>query len=474
MKKILIPAIILTFITIPCCRKAPAAIPQGEWKYDIVFNGTVIGSAVKTDSLEGNNFKSEMYMEMNVGTIKNSSRQVVVETTGCEPVSLEYTSSIVNGKDTQTTSKKFTFNGREVKGVDDGRVFTTTIDRPFYLEGNYFIREMIRNKFKTGTQVEGWLYDPMEELDKPSLFRMRLKNTDTVTVGNKDVKVYILEETAHYKNILWYVDGEGVVQKVVISMLNNRLELVLRSGLVKSTREAAPLNMKAFTIRPDNMTQAVYSRQITRYELASTDADFSLPATATQRIIEKKSSASGVSIIVESGPGNASVQEQGQYLEATRYLDYDSPEMIKVVERFRNSSDPVRDIERFVHNHITDKLIGIPLLPASRIYAGRAGDCTEHAVLSIALLRSLGIPSRAVVGMILVKNFSGNRDVFVYHMWTEAMVNGRWQIVDATRPGDIHPSRYIALAYHNLKTEMPGEYLEAVSSVQNMTVKVMQ
>lgn len=476
MKRILLFLFISVFIALPCCRKAPAAIPQGEWNYDIMLNDTVIGSATRTESIEGVNFKSELTMEMGVGTIRNSVKQVVIETINCEPVSLEITSSMINGKDRQVSRKKVSFNGREIRGEDDGRAFSATIDRPFYLdEGKYFIREMIRKKFRTGSQVEAWMYDPMEELDKPVLFRMRVRGTDTITIGDASVKVYVLEEVAHYKNVLWYVDEEGVLQKIVISMLNTRMEMVRRSGSIKSGAENSRLKIDAFIVHPSNVTPALYAAQVTRYELKSADVEFSLPQTASQFIIEKKVSSDGVSIVVESGTaGDTVAPSGGMYLEATRYLDYDSPVLAAKKESFTASADPIRDIERFVNDHIKDKLIGIPLIPASNVFQGRAGDCTEHAVLSIALLRASGIPARAVVGMILTENFEGNRDVFVYHMWAEAWRNGKWDIVDATRPGAVHPNRYIALAYHTLKTEMPADYLKAISSVQNMAVSVIR
>jgi hypothetical protein len=55
-------------------------------------------------------------------------------------------------------------------------------------------------------------------------------------------------------------------------------------------------------------------------------------------------------------------------------------------------------------------------------------------------------------------------------MWVEALKDGRWILVDATRPHDFYPNRYIALAYHNLMTEMPIDYLRAVSAIQEMKI----
>ena len=115
----------------------------------------------------------------------------------------------------------------------------------------------------------------------------------------------------------------------------------------------------------------------------------------------------------------------------------------------------------------------MPLIPAALILKSKAGDCTEHSVLTIAILRSLKIPSRAVVGLILSEKFLTEENVFVYHMWVEAYENDRWVLVDSTRPDSINHNRYIALCYHSLKTEAPMEYLSAMSTVQNLNITML-
>ena len=62
------------------------------------------------------------------------------------------------------------------------------------------------------------------------------------------------------------------------------------------------------------------------------------------------------------------------------------------------------------------------------------------------------------------------KNVFVFHMWAEACVDGKWLLADATRPGDLHPHRYITFAQHSLKAEMPLEYLGAVSAIRDLAV----
>ncbi len=114
------------------------------------------------------------------------------------------------------------------------------------------------------------------------------------------------------------------------------------------------------------------------------------------------------------------------------------------------------------------------MLPASAILKNRTGDCTEHSVLTAALLRACGIPARCVVGVILSEDFNGKKNVFVYHMWVEAFYNKRWIQVDSTRPGSLHLNRYIAFTYHSLTTEMPMDYMSAISSLTDLTITRIQ
>src|SRR4029077_11471295 len=58
------------------------------------------------------------------------------------------------------------------------------------------------------------------------------------------------------------------------------------------------------------------------------------------------------------------------------------------------------------------------------------GDCTEHAVLTAAMCRAAGVPSRTALGLIYVDSNRG--PALGFHMWTEVWVDGQWLPIDAT------------------------------------------
>jgi hypothetical protein len=70
------------------------------------------------------------------------------------------------------------------------------------------------------------------------------------------------------------------------------------------------------------------------------------------------------------------------------------------------------------------------LAPADHVARTLRGDCTEFAMLTAAMCRAEGIPSRTAVGLIYADVHSG--PVFAFHMWTEIWVDGKWIGLDAT------------------------------------------
>jgi len=66
---------------------------------------------------------------------------------------------------------------------------------------------------------------------------------------------------------------------------------------------------------------------------------------------------------------------------------------------------------------------------ASVVASQRSGDCTEYAVLTAALARSLGLSARVIIGTVIVEQ-TDHVNAFG-HAWTEVWHNGQWHIVDS-------------------------------------------
>jgi len=238
-----------------------------------------------------------------------------------------------------------------------------------------------------------------------------------------------------------------------------------------------PLDPSFYFVPLKKVSKQLYIKNKSKFKILTNDS-ISLPETSTQRIIGNSQNKNNYSIVIETGNNTEfNKQKSGdnkKHLVNTRLLNTDDPIIIKLKERFKNSKNILDDVEKFVNEYINNKIIGLPIISASEILKNKSGDCTEHTILAISILRSLGIPARGVMGMLLSEEFSGNKDVFVYHMWGEAYTNGKWNLLDATRPEEKHPNRYIAFAYHHLQTEMPLSYLKAVSAMKTLAVEYVE
>src|SRR5262249_14905312 len=68
---------------------------------------------------------------------------------------------------------------------------------------------------------------------------------------------------------------------------------------------------------------------------------------------------------------------------------------------------------------------------ASDVLRRMRGDCTEHSLLTVALMRAAGIPARRVDGVVYLVNDEDHVPALYWHEWVEAYV-GEWIQLDPT------------------------------------------
>ena len=54
------------------------------------------------------------------------------------------------------------------------------------------------------------------------------------------------------------------------------------------------------------------------------------------------------------------------------------------------------------------------------------------------MLRADGIAARVASGLVYADQFAGSDDIFGWHMWTQALIDGHWVDYDATLPTRYH------------------------------------
>jgi hypothetical protein len=163
----------------------------------------------------------------------------------------------------------------------------------------------------------------------------------------------------------------------------------------------------------------------------------------------------------------------GRWLEPTFLVDHDQPVLISLRDDFRAARPIGREISvpelaAFVDARV-EPVPGHGWEPASLTARSLRGDCTEHAVLTAALARSLGIPARVVVGMVIVR--PGERYAAVGHAWAELREGDHWKIADAALGPLADSARYVALGL--LEDEGPGFLLPLVGTLSAWVSRVV-
>lgn len=213
---------------VPSCRKGADSIPTGTWKYRLLVNGAPLGSAVVSNSKSGGRYISSMEMQMDAGYVRNWTSQKIIETIDFRPIRLEICNkTFQNGEDTEIKTVA-EFNGDTVT-LDTGESKSViTISRPFILEGNYFMNELIKTGFKKGTVIRNYIYEPSVDIEEPVLVLVKVIGREKILVNDhKKSLIHLGFSIENMKNIDSYIDDEGITQKTIITMLNNRLELIL-------------------------------------------------------------------------------------------------------------------------------------------------------------------------------------------------------------------------------------------------------
>ncbi len=168
----------------------------------------------------------------------------------------------------------------------------------------------------------------------------------------------------------------------------------------------------------------------------------SLPSIGAQRILPGETSRT-VQVLVDLDPPSDGLAEDEPtiepYLRASTFVDHRSSGVRRLLAEALGEELPdgppaerAETLRAFVAEYLRDKNLDSILATAGEVAASRSGDCTEHSVLLTALLRATGIPARAVTGLVYVEALAGERDLFGYHMWTQAWIGNRWLDLDAT------------------------------------------
>jgi hypothetical protein len=318
--------------------------------------------------------------------------------------------------------------------------------------------------------------DPLSGPDPQTYTRSGIVR-ETIEVLGNPVEVFrctTVSTSAPGVESVEYLDSRGVPVKLTTTMMGIPFTVVLTDReTAVATGGALPPELMARTfIKPDKRIRSPRTTTRAEYLLSLPDGDMpELPTTGVQRAERLNKLQYRITIDAASPQpaGHAATNEA--YLESSSMLNTQDPRVRELVTRAVGEAPGkpagrAEAMRRFVYGYIRQKDLDVGFATASEVARSRRGDCTEHGVLLAAMLRADGIPARVVSGLIYADRFAGERHIFGYHMWTQALldIEGQptWVDLDATLPDVAFDATHIALMVSPLRD---GETVTSLSAM---------
>ncbi|MFO0880672.1 MAG: transglutaminase-like domain-containing protein [Gemmataceae bacterium] len=335
-----------------------------------------------------------------------------------------------DGKEVQQRVERVK-DGLRIVTKQGGREITRTVPSP-------------RDTIAHHRQLEGWLQGNRKAGD---LFNKYSTSWEEEDVDSKQVY--------HYKERKEILFGglPTLVHSVTINLDGGKLDAVIFSdtrtlsgtmgGLLtlklEPEKEARRMDGKPVDLMP--VTSVIIDREIGRAR--DVDAlkieveglgDFKVPASHRQVVTASKNG-----LLVElkrdfrvEKPAPLTEKQRSFYTRSTPRLQSDQ-ELVKnqaraIVGEEKNPTRAAQKIENWVYKTLR-KSYSDNAETALEILDTKAGDCTEHALLFVALCRAAGIPAREVGGLAYLRGF---KPLFGWHAWAEFHDGHQWVSVDPT------------------------------------------
>lgn len=130
------------------------------------------------------------------------------------------------------------------------------------------------------------------------------------------------------------------------------------------------------------------------------------------------------------------LQDQRElFLQSTHMINWNN-DMFAINKAKELTKNALTDEEKLkvIHNYVVNN-VKYDYNKASTVQAGylpsidcivgsKSGICYDYAVLTGAMLRSVGVPTKLIMGY--------NVHNIEYHAWNEVLINGKWKVIDTT------------------------------------------
>lgn len=409
---------------------------------------------------DGVRFRTSTNMSMNVsrmgdaGTIAGSS--TFTETAEGRPVEMTSQQTL----SAQAMFNKWVFGEENVQHIaqQGERESARELALP---EGKWLtprgVRKYFTERLKSGAEEITFRTISPEQGLVPIMVRSKREGEGAfITSGEREIPVTIwktvttvmpIESVEHYT-----ADGVLVYQETPTGLGTITMRRVSKAEALNIEAVDGPVAMLPQTfITPSRpMEKARQARRATMLLRVKSGSMPEIPTAGAQRATRENGDAAHVRLAIDiddNVPATEQELSDPAFRNASPMIDSDDAIIRALARRalaaakLTSADDAMARAEAmrsFVHSYITNPTLDVPFASASETARTRAGDCSEFGVLLAAMLRAEGIPSRVASGLVYADQFAGMDNIFGWHMWTQALIDGRWVDLDATLPVRYH------------------------------------
>ena len=285
-----------------------------------------------------------------------------------------------------------------------------------------------------------------------------------------------------------WIDDQHRIVGVAYVIDAMTFESRLADKMVVDTEFDPPEMSGLSVVVPDKAIKDVHRQRKIVYELHydSGDSDIVPTQTAQQTVERLGKGKARVTVALDAKPQAVKEDQPTEaHLANSIMIDHEDELVRKLakqavvkLEKDADEEQIASACKRFVSRHINGMSLSVGDGSASEAARTREGDCTECSVLLAALLRAHGIPSRCVVGLVYSEDdFVGQKDVFVYHQWTQAWIQagedeGYWLDLDSAMWR--YSAGHITLGVSAMGDDSQEELLRVVPMQQNLQIKIIE
>jgi len=417
--------------------------------YAVFMEGKKVGFAIQSRVVAEGKVTTTEKISITVSRadvpVTMNATETSIETTGGEPLGFQTEQQLgaMTMKVTGTVDKQ---GKASLTIISMGAEQKNTIEWPIGAVMAEGLRLLVSKKgLNQGTEYTAKVFSPgmLQALDA----RIRIGPKQNVDLLGR---VVALTEVTCIYNIpgageiisTGYVDDDLRDQKVILPVAGMQMEmLACAKEFALGENDVFEMINKMFLASPEPLKDVRSAKSIT-YHLSPIEetTKLNIPSGDSQKVQHLEDGKVIVTVEPVEAPTGAKFPYKGsdsKVLEAmkpTRFVQSDRKEIIDLARQAigdtKDGGEAVRRIEAFVAKYIKRFDLSVGYASAAEIVASKQGDCTEFAVLTAALCRAVGIPSKVVTGVAYVDDWAGLMG-FGGHAWVQAYVGDKWVGLDS-------------------------------------------